>query len=199
MIIHNFDQRSDEWHNIRLGKFTGSNFHSFMKPSETRKRLILEKTAELITGISQSKRIVTDDMQRGIDLEDEAILAYELTTGNIVEKVGFIEKDKYTGCSPDGLVGSDGIIEAKSPKDSVYIKQVISKKIDPVYYTQMQYNLFISERVWCDYIAYNVNFNPYIVRYERDEPYIKEISIVLDQCIREVEENIKIFNERRIK
>ena len=154
---YDIEQRSPEWYAIRLGRLTGSDFHTFLGNSETKKNKLLQKACEKITGQVEDEHYVSSDMQRGIDLEDEAVFLYEMQTGNEVKKVGFIELDEFCGCSPDGLVGEDGIIECKAPKDSVFVKQVIEDKIKPEYYTQIQYNLYVSGRKWCDYIAYNKN------------------------------------------
>lgn len=199
MKIHNFEQRSEEWFKIRLGKITGSDFHTYMGKSETRKRRIIEKATEIITGMSTENGYESEDMKRGRELEDEAILVYEMIKGVDVEKVGFVEYNEFAGCSPDGLVGEDGIIECKAPKNSVFVKQVVTGVIDPVYYAQMQYNLFITQRKWCDYIAYNRNFEPYIVRFGKDDAFQEKIKESLFQSISEIEEIVKKYNERTNK
>lgn len=193
MIIHNFDQRTDEWYQIRLGKLTGSDFHTFLGNGETKKNKLLQKAAEKITGKSDEEHFVTEDIQRGIDLEDEAILAYEMTSGNNVDKVGFIEENEYVGCSPDGLVGDDGIIEVKCPKQSVFLKQVIDQKIKPEYYTQIQFNLLISGRKWCDYIAYNKNFPLFIKRFEIDTDAREKIVKAIEECTGKIKEFISLY------
>ena len=196
MIIHNFDQRTDEWYQIRLGRLTGSDFHTFLGNSETKKNKLLQKAAEKITGESDEEHILTEDIQRGIDLEDEAILMYEMQTGNTVDKVGFIEKDEFSGCSPDGLVGTDGIIEVKCPKQSVFLKQVVEDKIKPEYYTQIQYNLFISGRKWCDYIAYNKKFPLFIKRFDIDKETFEKIEKTLNECTEKIKEFISSYKKR---
>ena len=196
MIIHNFDQRTDEWYQIRLGRLTGSDFHTFLGSSETKKNKLLQKAAEKITGESDEEHIITEDIQRGIDLEDEAILMYEMQTGNTVDKVGFIERDEFSGCSPDGLVGEEGIIEVKCPKQSVFLKQVVEDKIKPEYYTQIQYNLFISGRKWCDYIAYNKKFPLFIKRFNVDKEVFEKIEKALNECTEKIKEFISSYEKR---
>lgn len=196
MIIHNFDQRTDEWYQIRLGRLTGSDFHTFLGSSETKKNKLLQKAAEKITGESDEEHIITEDIQRGIDLEDEAILMYEMQTGNTVDKVGFIERDEFSGCSPDGLVGEDGIIEVKCPKQAVFLKQVVEDKIKPEYYTQIQYNLFVSGRKWCDYIAYNKKFPLFIKRFTVDKEVFEKIEKSLNECTEKIKEFISSYEKR---
>ena len=196
---YDIEQRSPEWYAIRLGRLTGSDFHTFLGNSETKKNKLLQKACEKITGKAEDEHYVSSDMQRGIDLEDEAVFLYEMQTGNEVKKVGFIELDEYVGCSPDGLVGEDGMIECKAPKDSVFVKQVIEDKIKPEYYTQIQYNLYVSGRKWCDYVAYNKNFELFIKRFKRDEAYIEKIKFAINECVQVIKENIEKFNKKELK
>ena len=125
MIIHNCQQRSEEWGRLRCGRFTGSDFCTFMGKGETRNKALWEKAVERITGKSEKKPIINEHIQRGIELEDTARTYYEMETGNTVVQVGFIEMDEYTGSSPDGLVGDDGIIEIKCPSSSVFLRHLI--------------------------------------------------------------------------
>lgn len=187
-----------DWLALRAGKFTGSDFFVMLGKGETKRKMILEKATEHILGKPCNReRFVSADMLRGIELEDEARKLYMQETFNEVEQVAFIEKDKYSGVSPDGLIGTDGIIEIKCPKDTVFVEQSITDKIRPEYYTQIQYALYITERQWCDYIAYNENFPLLIRRYYRDEQHIKEIKIALDDGIKSVKEIIKNFTNRK--
>ena len=130
MIIHNCDQRTDEWKALRCGRFTGSDFFTFMGKSETKKRLLMEKATERIIGHSEKKELNNENIQRGVELEYIARCNYEMETMNKVMEVGFIELDEYTGCSPDGLVGEDGMIEIKCPTSSVFVKHLLDDSIE---------------------------------------------------------------------
>lgn len=194
-IIHNFEQRTDEWYNIRLGRFTGSDFHTFLGKSATKDRLILEKATEHITGKpTNDDHFVSADMQRGIDNEDYARQLYEAQTLQKVEQIGFAELDEFTGCSPDGLVGSDGILEIKCPKQSIFVDQIISGKVKPEYFTQMQFNMYVLDRKWCDYVAYNENFPLLVRRIVRDEEYISKIKDALAEVITSAKKIIADFD-----
>lgn len=200
MRIHNIAQHledgtaNEEWLAVRAGKFSGSEAHILLSKGETKRKLILEKATEHIIGKPCAKdRFFNADMARGIELEPEARRLYMIETFNDVEEVGFIEKDEFSGCSPDGLVGNDGLIEIKSPKDTVFVDQRVNNSIKPEYYAQIQYNLFITGRKWCDYIAYNENFPLLIRRYERDEEFVQKLSNVLKDSICEVKKIIGDF------
>lgn len=185
------------WLALRAGKFTGSDFIVMLGNSETKRKMILEKATEHILGKPCNKdKFLSADMIRGIELEDQARELYIIETFNEVEQVGFIQRDEYSGCSPDGLVEKDGLIEIKCPKDTVFVEQSISGKIKLDYYAQMQYNMFITGRKWCDYVAYNENFPLLIRRYERDEEYIKKIEIALEDGIQQVKNIISAFKKK---
>ena len=178
-----------DWLALRAGKFTGSNFFIMLGNSETKKKMILEKATEHILGKPCNKdHYINADMLRGIEQESIARKLYMQETFNEVKEVGFIERDEYSGVSPDGLVGEQGIIEIKCPKDTVFVEQSITEKIKPEYYTQIQYALYITGRQWCDYVAYNENFPLLIRRYERDEEYIEKIKNALEDGIKQVKE-----------
>lgn len=200
MQIHNIPQHLDDgqanpdWLALRAGKFSGSEAAILLSKGETKRKLILEKATEHIIGKPCNKnKFLTDDMARGIMLEPIARQLYMETTFNDVVEVGFIERDEFSGCSPDGLVDNDGLIEIKSPKDTIFIEQSISKEIRSEYYSQIQYNLFITGRKWCDYVAYNENFPLLIRRYARDEEFIKKLSDALDDSVCEVQKIINDF------
>lgn len=196
MIIHNCQQRSDEWNSLRIGRFTGSNFATFMGSGETRNRLLYEKMVERITGKSDGGGITNADIQRGVELEDIARINYEMETGNNVVQVGFIEQDEWVGCSPDGLVGEDGMIEIKCPKASVFLKHLIRGDIEKQYYIQIQFNLLVSGRKWCDFIRYNDNFPISIQRVFVDDECQQKIRDALKECILEVQEGINIYKQK---
>lgn len=189
------------WLTLRAGRFTGSEFYIMFGNGETKRKMILEKATEHILGKPCNKdKFINSDMLRGIELEDTARSLYWAQTGEDVEEVGFIEKDAYSGCSPDGLVGTDGVIEIKCPKDTVFVEQKLSGEIKKEYYIQIQYNLFISGRKWCDYIAYNENFPLLIRRYSRDEALIKQIETILQdgiEKVKDIEQNFKGENNER--
>ena len=191
-------EANPDWLALRAGKFTGSDFIVMLGNSETKRKMILEKATEHILGKPCNKdKFLSADMIRGIELEDQARELYIIETFNEVEQVGFIQRDEYSGVSPDGLVDEDGIIEIKCPKDTVFVEQSITGKIKPEYYTQIQYALYITGRQWCDYVAYNQNFPLLIRRYKRDEEHIEKIKIALEDGIEQVKQIIYKFKNKR--
>lgn len=183
MIIHTMEQRTPEWYAVRFGKITGSDFFKFLGTAKTIEDKIFEKAAEQITKQPATEGFVSIDTERGKTLEDEAIFLYSAKTDNNVTQVGFVERNAFSGCSPDGLVGGDGMIEVKCPRPAGHLKTVIKGYIKPEYVTQIQYNLFICERQWCDFVSYCQAFGePHVIRVYRDEDYIAKIKQALEKA-----------------
>lgn len=192
-------QGSEEWLQARCGKFTASDFHIFLGESQTKKLKLLRKASERITGKLSESGYKNENMERGNELEDEARRAYEEHTLNIVEQVGFIELNEFIGCSPDGLIGDDGMIEIKCPLASTFLNHFVKgeKAIKPQYLTQIQFNFLVNGRKWCDYVVFHPDFpnKLYIQRIKRDEEYINKIEKCLSECNNKINTIIEIFNK----
>jgi putative phage-type endonuclease len=186
-IYNDIHQRSEEWYNIRLGRVGGSESSVLSVKGKSESglgaaafTLLYEKAYELIQEEPVKENIVTFAMQRGMDLEPEAIHEYELSKMVKVDQVGYILNSdyKYAGYSPDGLVGEDGLIEVKCPGNSEFMRQIITNEIPKQYFCQMQWGMFISGRKWCDYVVYNPDYHKsplYIDRVDRIEKTIETL------------------------
>ena len=177
MLIHNVEQGSEEWFACRLGKLTASVARTIATQGKGLETLCLEKATEILTG-KPNESYKNEAMENGNLLESEARAIYELETGANVAQVGFVEENEYIGVSPDGLVGDDGLIEIKCPTNKTYTQYLLDNKIKPEYYSQMQMQMMITGRLWCDYVVYNPNFKKSIViqRVYPDDAEIKKIA-----------------------
>ena len=196
MIIHNFDQHSEEWLNIRLGKLTASHAQAIATNGKGLETLCFKKCSELMTG-RVGKSYTNPDMERGNELESLARGVYELKTGNLVKEVGFVELDSQVGCSPDGLIGEDGLLELKCKDDVNFFKLLVERKVDPEYMWQIQMQMYITGRKWCDYVVYNDGYTKplVIIRVERDEEKISKIKQGLEDGKKLMAEMLKKANE----
>jgi hypothetical protein len=178
-----FEQRSKAWDEVRLGKFTASNFHYLKGNGFLTKGQIIDRVAfERLTGKRQQPNICTPDMLRGIVLEAEARRIYEQITGYKVMQVGFIERDEWSGCSPDGLPGVKKLLEIKCPNYENYLKYKKRLTIRPDHMSQMQFSLLCSERETYDYMIYCKGQEPIIQKdVERDEKHIEHDLMILDK------------------
>ena len=195
MKIHNFEQRTEDWYNIRKGKMTASNADTIIANGKGLETYIYNLMAEYYSS-AEKENYINADMQRGIDLEPEARLEFEFYTNLDVQEVGFIEYNEFIGVSPDGLIGDDGLIEIKCPNDSVYFKLLLSDNIKPEYIAQMQMQMYVTDRQYCYFVSYNPNFEKslYIKKINRDEEMIEKLKKGLDkgtELIKEIKKNFR--------
>lgn len=194
--IHNMEQRSDEWFAIKKGKASASRAQAIGNGGKGLENYVIEIMAEYYS-IAERENYINEHMQRGIELESIAKQVYELEHDCEVREIGFAEYNEYIGCSPDGLVGKDGMIEIKCPCDRIYLGILINEKIDSGYVWQCQMNMLILKRKWCDLIFYNPNFKKsmYIKRLKADK---KTHEKLLKGFEKVEEEIIKIKNKIKL-
>lgn len=192
------EQNSEQWFQARIGRITASNMHTLMGNGKTRDGILLNKAAEIITGnIDQTQSFSNDQTQRGHELEQEAINAYAEKNKTEVKQVGFVVLDDFVGVSPDGLIGEHGLVEIKCPNNKNYLDQIISDKrsISQQYITQMQMQMYVCERQWCDYTIYNPNFENslHTIRLNRDENYINHIKQEIERAKKQIAGYLKRY------
>ena len=197
MQIHNFEQHSDDWYKIRLGKLTASHAATIKTAGQGLETLCFDLAAERLTGLAKDN-FQTLAMQQGNELEDNARTLFELQTGLTVKQVGFCELDEFIGCSPDGLTGDDAGIEIKCPQDNTFTRYLYDGKIKPEYYGQMQMNMLITNRPRWYYVVYNPHFNPSIVIKEvlADGEYQEALAQGLAKGKARIQEILTTIGER---
>lgn len=171
--IYNTEQGSEDWHRLRGQKMTASAAYAIKVGGKGLEGYIAGIAANIYAKEGNDKeRFSSADIDRGHRLEEGAVAAYELATGNKVDTVGFVTNLAYenSGCSPDGLVGNEGLIEIKSPANDTFAKLLYTEEVDSKYLWQMQMQMLICDRKWCDFVAFNPNFKKdiFIKRIERD-------------------------------
>lgn len=187
MIVHNVEQGSEEWLALRAGIPTASEFTSILTPkrrsiSSEMPKYAARLAAEIVLGYPLDHDLSrNEDVQRGIYLEDNAALSYEFETGETLTKVGFITDDEGRyGASPDRLVGEDGLLEIKCPRPEKHASYVLNGFGD-AYFVQVQGQLLVTGRQWCDRYSYCPGLRPYRERTERDEDCIKALKKALSE------------------
>lgn len=140
------EQRTDEWFAARKGRITASAVGAILglSPHMTRaavmRRMVRDREgapAEFTGNIAT---------QYGEANEEGAVAEYRMETGNTVESVGFIPREDWAGCSPDGLIGSDGGLEAKCPFGKRKEGELKPLEDQPHYYAQVQFSLWVTQR-----------------------------------------------------
>lgn len=193
MIIHNCEQRSDDWFAIKKGKFSASDANTIQALGKGLDSLVYKKVAELLAD-EVEESYTSPDMERGVESEDLARTAYEIETGNKVEQVGFVELDEHTGCSPDGLVGEDGLVEIKCQRGYKYIEIAHTKQIEKGYLDQMQMQMMITGRKWCDYVCFNEHMpKPLIIRVDADPEVHAKIKRGLAEGVKKLKEILEFL------
>lgn len=143
------DQNSEEWNQIRIGRFTASELHRLMEPAK-REMTEAELKARPKSGKGSSAKLVYDHEKLsdaaltyinekvaevltghakqqgyafplvwGTEHEEEAAELFAQRTGFEIEKVGFFPYTSHAGGSPDRLVNDNAILEIKAPYESV--------------------------------------------------------------------------------
>ena len=180
-IITEMEQGSAEWLALRLGKVTASRMKDVLSKgrgtaqSKTAETYMMELLCERLTG--ESKPFFENDaMQWGTATEPQARAMYELMSGNAVNEVAFVEHNEYIGISPDGLIGDDGLLEIKCPATITQVRRSLTDNYSKDYYTQIQCQLWVTEREWCDFLSFDPRLDiaaSYLLqRVERDDAFI---------------------------
>lgn len=173
--IFDCEQQSDEWYAVKLGKVSASNFSMVLNKKTGRKTYLFRLLGERFSGESYES-YSNKTIERGSEVESQARAYYEALYGE-VKQIGFAQLNDYVGCSPDGLVDDDGLIEIKSPQPNTHIREIIEDKFPSTYKPQVQGNLWVTGRAWCDFISFDprVKVRPFWkIRVYRDEEYIVE-------------------------
>lgn len=177
MIIHDVKQGSQEWRDLRAGIPTSSSFHKILtptrKPSGQQEEYMHSLIAERLQGRPEVGYI-SWDMARGSREEQRAVKFYEFTCDVKTKPIGFVTTDDgRIGASPDRLVGKNGGLECKVPKDSTHVGYLLLKPASKKYYPQLQGQMWVCEFEWVDILSWHPEMPPALVRVHRDEDYIK--------------------------
>ena len=190
MLIINLEQGTQEWHDTRKGVVTGSRFKDVVTPSKgdlskSSKKYMYELVAERMGATVEFYS--NEYMERGNELENDARTAYEFIKDCEVLEVGFcLDDGKIIGVSPDGLVGTDGGLEIKCPKETTHISYLDDGGLPLIYKPQVQGSMWVTGRKWWDFMSYHPQLPPLIVRVHRDEEYINNMDKVITEFSKEM-------------
>ena len=190
MRIIDCDQRSPEWHQARSGVPSASEFSCIVtsdgSPSKQRQKYMYELVGQKL-GALPEESYTNKAIENGILREADAREMYSRDVKPVVQ-VGFCIHDEGYGCSPDGLVEEDGVIEIKCPILSTHIEYLIKQKLPTDYVQQVQGQLLVTGRKYNDFISYYPGLKPLVVRCYRDEVFISRLRSELLKFISELNE-----------
>jgi putative phage-type endonuclease len=202
LISEDIEQGTEGWFAERRGKVTASRAkavvarNSYKKPYQEYydylMQLAIERTSD------KEERFSNKYTDHGNNYEAWIADLYEEQTGRDVRETGFIEHPTLAaGASLDRLVDDDGTLEIKAPNSRTLLKYLISMIPEEsedfelvemlglkggewqYYFEQIQFQLWISGRKWCDFSVgdpdVHENIQLIVKRVERDDKYISEI------------------------
>lgn len=177
------EQGSETWLSLRCGLLTASEMKLILTPTlkiaknEKTRAHVWEIAAQRITGYTEP-HYISDDMLRG---HADECYARDLYAEHYapVTKTGFVTRDDWgftIGYSPDGLVGDDGLIEAKSRRQKFQIETIARDRMPDDFLIQVQTGLLVTDRKWLDFISYSGGLPMFVGRVVPD-PEVQEAII----------------------
>lgn len=179
--IYNCAQNTPEWFEVRRGIPTASEFSTVLAKgrgggdSVTRKKYLYTLAAQIITGEHVQAWEGNAHTERGHVMEDDARSLYAFMRDAEPELVGFMRRGR-AGASPDSLVGNDGLCEIKTKLPHLQLEVLEQDRLPPEHVAQVQGQLWISGRAWCDFVSYWPKLPLFVKRVERDENYIATLT-----------------------
>lgn len=189
-------QGSPEWHAARCGRITASRIADLMARTKTgwgagRANYMADLVAERLSGVV-AEGFTNAAMKHGTETEPQARAAYQFFADVEVTEVGFVlhPTHDFAGCSPDGLVGADGMVEIKCPNTATHIETLLGAAIPDKYMKQMQWQMLCAERDWCDFVSFDprlpARMQLSVTRVARDRVAITEMETAVLEFMAEV-------------
>ena len=82
-------------------------------------------------------------------------------------------------------MGDDGLLEIKTAKAAILVALLLKGDFPPEHRAQVQGQLWVSERKWCDLVVYWPGLPLFVHRVERDNDYIRGLA-----------EEVALFNDQ---
>lgn len=181
LTIYTCAQNSPEWFEARRGIPTASEFSTVLAKgrgggeSVTRRKYLLTLAAQVLTGEVVQAWAGNEHTERGHAMEDEARQAYAFQTDADPLPVGFMRRGR-AGASPDSLIGDSGLLEIKTKLPHLQLDVLEQGRLPPEHVAQVQGQLWVSGRDFCDFVSYWPRLPLFVTRVERDEKYIEALA-----------------------
>lgn len=151
------EQRTDEWFAARRGRITASSVGAILgrAPYATRDDVMRRMVREWVGAPTEFEGNIATEY--GTRNEAGALTEYQIETGNAVQAVGFVMREDWAGCSPDGFVSDNCGLEIKCPfglrNDEVPMFKMLAEQ--PHYYDQIQFSMWVTGREWWDFYQWS--------------------------------------------
>ena len=193
-------QGTPEWFAARRGKVTASRVADLMARTKSgfaasRANYKAELVLEILTG-NTAVGFTSEAMKWGTEQEPNARAAYAATVFDTVTEVGFVDHPDIlgAGCSPDGLVGDDGIIEIKCPNSATHLDTLMGGGLPEKYHTQIMWQMACTGRKWCDFVSFDPRMPErlqlFIHRVERDDAKIQMLETEVRKFLAELDDKL---------
>lgn len=203
------EQRTDDWFSARIGKVTASRAADVMARTKTgygasRANYMAELICERLTG-ERAEGFTNAAMAWGTATEPQARVAYSFLTDCEVKEVGFIDHPSIPmfGASPDGLVGSLGLVEIKCPSTATHIDTLMSETIPEKYRLQMHVQMMCTGRDWCDFASFDprlpTDLQLWVSRVHRDAETVATIEAEVSMFLAELSAKVGQLQTKYMK
>jgi putative phage-type endonuclease len=190
-------QRTPDWEAARLGKATASRIADVIASTKSgyaasRANYAAQLICERLTGI-KAEAFESAAMRWGQEKEAEALEVYAFEEDAEITQVGFLDHPSIdmSGASPDGLVGDDGLVEIKCPLTATHIETLLGQAPPGRYLSQMQWQMAVTGRRWCDFVSYDprlpLDMRLFVRRIARDDRRIAELESEVGTFLAEID------------
>jgi hypothetical protein len=211
-LIEAQEQRSNQWRDARVGKFTGSEVWKLLTEprtkaakeagdwSDTAMTYIKTKVGEELTGMIHETGPAYP-LVWGEEQEENAKNFYETRFEQKIRKAGFIAFTDHSGCTPDGYVGNS-VVELKCPYNSTNHVEYLTwqnyldlKDNKPEYWYQIQTEMLFAKMNKGLFIS----FDPRMIKDEHKMkvidvfPDVDDQQLILDRIEKAIKTKISII------
>lgn len=197
--IFDCEQGTPEWYQCRLGIPTASEFQTLLAKgrgangeSKERRTYLRKLAGERLTG-DPMWTFQNEHMERGKEMEAEARDLYSMLRDVEPQRVGFLRRGDV-GCSPDSLIGEDGMLEIKTKLPHLQIAVLEEGEVPAEHKAQLQGQLWVAGRQWVDFVSYWPGLPPFVKRVERDEVYIASLKVAVDEFLADLVDLVERIN-----
>jgi hypothetical protein len=198
--IFDCEQGSIEWFACRMGIPTASEAQTIMaqagprggqKELKGRRTYMLKLIGERMTG-KPTEHFEDFHTARGRTMEPEARAWYEMVTGSTLQRVGFMRRGDF-GASSDSLVGDDGLLEIKTKLPHLQLECLLDGVVPDEHKAQIQWQIWVADRAWCDFVSYWPGLPGLKVRVARDDIYVAKMAKMAEEFMAELRATQRLF------
>lgn len=212
MKIHQVEQRTPQWFELRKGIPCTSGFKNIITPKgvpttgERRKKYLWRLICERLLDYSMDDKFENYWTVRGKELEPQAAAAFEAQHGVVLKDGAFITNgleyrvrngddqdgpvlysgDDAYGCSPDRVINKNECVEMKCPSPWEHLGYMLGG-LGVDYKQQVQGQLLIGEFEVNHFWSFHPQMPPLHVATPRDEAFIERLSRELVYFTQELE------------